>query len=265
MSIHDYPNVTNHASRHIVCSNHAIMPVSPTLDKNPILQEGIPGMTRQEFTKLENDMQILFTRYIQLNDRDLFEVNAANLTADGQRTQIRGLRRLAAALNGIQQSAAPSNNTVGATIVAIKEGIRAWNWGLTARTVARILSPSAVKALGGPVGIGVALGWAAWSCRGRLCCPSDPPGSGERKKDGICRQLRGGSTCRKDRNPFGRPRVDIATPHLGRTDAMDSFHRFRAYRNLCLLVPQPFPVVARDSRDYGNHMRTTWSAPPHCA
>ena len=55
-----------------------------------------------------------------------------------------------------------------ALIGVIKDGIRAWNWGLTAKTVARVLGPAAVRALGGPWGIGVALGWAAYACRGEL-------------------------------------------------------------------------------------------------
>ncbi len=173
------------------------------------VQPGVPGMTQQEFAELESDMQVLFTRYIQLNNKDRFEVNTANLTADGQQAQIQGLRRLTDALNTIQRTSPAANKTsvktsvaiirrgstptirpanagdfalcvaleglgipaAGAApglIAAIKEGIRAWNWGLTAKTVARILGPSTVKALGGPIAIGVSLGWAAWSCRGRL-------------------------------------------------------------------------------------------------
>lgn len=149
--------------------------------------------------QLANELEILFTKYVQLNDADKFEVNEANLVADGHERDIAGIKRLAEGLNFLADTDAPNaernfNKGMMVTrsagsfarcvlleglgipaasaspglVAAIKEGIRAWNWGLTAKTIARILGPSVVKALGGPVGIGVALGWAAWSCRGKL-------------------------------------------------------------------------------------------------
>ncbi|WP_341828287.1 hypothetical protein QEV60_00560 [Trueperella pyogenes] len=149
--------------------------------------------------QLANELKVLFTRYVQLNSADVFEVNETNLIADGHTKDIAGLKRLAEGLNVLAHTDAPNMEghfnkgmietrgagdfalcvlleglgvpAAGASpglVAAIKEGIRAWNWGLTAKTVAKILGPSVVKALGGPVGIGVALGWAAWSCRGKL-------------------------------------------------------------------------------------------------
>lgn len=168
------------------------------------------GLTQTQQAELEDDLEILFTRYIQLDEDGQFEVNAINLAADGQQDQMQGLQYLAVALNeaplvpslsvtesddvtsGVTRRAVtpvtvgtmgagdfarcvaleglgiPSAAASPGLISAIKTGIRAWNWGLTAKTVARILGPSVVKAFGGPIGIGVTLGWAAWSCRGKL-------------------------------------------------------------------------------------------------
>ena len=156
-------------------------------------------MSASEEEQLAEELEVLFTRYVQMNQSDVFEVNEANVVAEGHEKDLSDLQRLAEGLNALAQEkpsstpwqhSAPVVRPLGAgefalcvlleglgipaagaspgLIAAIKEGIRAWNWGLTARTVARILGPSVVKALGGPVGIGVALGWAAWSCRGKL-------------------------------------------------------------------------------------------------
>lgn len=161
--------------------------------------DGYAELSAEEEQKLANDLETLFTEYIQLNDADLFEVNEANLVADGYQEKVKDLHLLADSLNEMsdkeQQAARGVGNepvlvplgagefalcvvvnglgipAAGASpglVAAIKEGIRAWNWGLTAKTVARILGPSVAKALGGPVGIGVALGWAAYTCRDKL-------------------------------------------------------------------------------------------------
>lgn len=152
-----------------------------------------------EEEQLAADLEILFTRYVQLLPGDSFTLNEANLREDGEGEQIAELQLLVDGLNRFAENEA-SMNSIGAPglaitplgvgdfakcvaleglgipaaqaspglVAAIKEGISAWNWGLTARSVAKILGTAAVKALGGPVGIGISLGWAAWSCRGKL-------------------------------------------------------------------------------------------------
>lgn len=99
-------------------------------------------LSNAETDKLADDLEVLFTRYIQLGDNDVFVVNEANLIADGHQSDVKYLRRLAEGLNAL------SKNKTSAS--------------------ANFPEQSAIKPLGGPVGIGVALGWAAWSCRGKL-------------------------------------------------------------------------------------------------
>lgn len=160
-------------------------------------------LNQDEMAQLEKDVEVLFTKYIQNDSSGKFFVNVQNLAADGARDRAPELQQLADTFNML--GAAPAEATLegphsikpgttvqpynagdfaaclalnalgipaaGASpglIKALKEGIRAWNWGLTAKTVARIIGPTAAKALGGPVGIGVALAWGAYSCRGKL-------------------------------------------------------------------------------------------------
>lgn len=153
------------------------------------------GMNQNEMDQLEKDVEILFTRYIQNDSSGKFTVNANNLKADGAANRINELTQLASALNSVDKSMGNSKsggslrpdglgefatcmviNGLGIPVAAaspallnvLKDGIKAWNWGLTAKTVARIIGPAAARALGGPVGIGVSLGWAAVSCRNKL-------------------------------------------------------------------------------------------------
>lgn len=160
-------------------------------------------LSEVEMVQLKKDVEVLFTRYIQTDSSGRFFVNVSNLTADGSQSRAPELQQLADTFNmlgdapeeytpgsvsrvspgaGIQPYGAGefasclALNALGIPALAaspglinvLKEGIRAWNWGLTAKTVARIIGPAAARALGGPVGIGVALGWAAVSCRGKL-------------------------------------------------------------------------------------------------
>lgn len=157
------------------------------------------GLTSAEEAQLAHDLEVLFTRYIQLEGDGTFRLNESNLISDGYAANIGTLSQLVDLLNtpAPAESTQPSSSweesgsaQLGAgdfalcmvveglgipsaaaspgLIAAIKQGISAWNWGLTAKTVARLVGPSVAKALGGPVGIGVTLGWAAWSCKSRL-------------------------------------------------------------------------------------------------
>lgn len=42
------------------------------------------GLSRGEEEQLERDLEVLFTRYVQLDEDDMFIVNEANLNEDGQ-------------------------------------------------------------------------------------------------------------------------------------------------------------------------------------
>lgn len=182
-------------------ASQALSPASPA-DYTGVSE----NVSQQEIDQLANDFEVLFTEYIQQDEQGKLYVNVENLTAVGMADKAMELQFLADSLNSLppastlsQSHISPGGNlgvvrpgvgTAGvgefagcvvleglgipaaqaspALLNAIKDGIRAWNWGLTAKTVARILGAGAVKALGGPVAIGVSLGWAAYSCRGKL-------------------------------------------------------------------------------------------------
>ncbi|WP_159814292.1 hypothetical protein [Actinomyces sp. zg328] len=153
--------------------------------------------SEEELDQFAGDLETLFTRYVQQRADGTVVVNIQNITADGMGDKISDFQRFADAMNNVgrtpsgQESQFSSNGasalSVGSFIsclatsalgipignapnlyAALREGLRAWNWGLTARTVARIIGPSATKALGGPWGIALALGWGALTCRGHL-------------------------------------------------------------------------------------------------
>ena len=160
-------------------------------------------ISQKEMEQLEKDVETLFTRYIQMDSSGQFFVNTKNLAEDGVQDRTAELRMLSDSLNLMaeKESEQATNEierrTPGKTlqpygstefakcvilnglgipalggspgiISAIKLGISSWNWGIAAKAVAKFLGPAVVKSLGGPVGIGVALGWSAWSCRGKL-------------------------------------------------------------------------------------------------
>ena len=144
-------------------------------------------------TRLARDIEVLFTRYVVLDVHGNFVVNVPNIQADGYSSGLDDFIRLAAVLNSTSEKIAVSSTGVSPTdlgsfavcvvedglglkalknapqlLSVIKEGVRAWNWGLTASSVARIIGPGFVRALGGPWGLAVQLGWSAWNCRGHL-------------------------------------------------------------------------------------------------
>ncbi|RAX23676.1 MULTISPECIES: hypothetical protein [unclassified Actinomyces] len=151
------------------------------------------GLSAAETEELADDLEILFTRYIPMGADGKLMVNENAVIEDGFEESLPELRMLADVMNEVDQTNSargggsqtegagefalcvalnglgiPATGVSPGLLAAIKSGIRAWNWGLTARTVARIIGASAVKTLGGPLAIGVALGWAAVNCRGRL-------------------------------------------------------------------------------------------------
>ena len=144
--------------------------------------------SEKEINQLANDLEKLFTRYVPMTKTGKFKVNRFYLFIDGKVDKVDEMQELADILNGDITQTNLENRDAGSfakcvaleglgipaaaaspgLINAIKNGIRAWNWGLTAKTVARFLGPQVLKALGGPVGVGVALGWAAYNCKGKL-------------------------------------------------------------------------------------------------
>ncbi|SHE25809.1 hypothetical protein [Actinomyces glycerinitolerans] len=153
------------------------------------------GLSAAETEELADDLEILFTRYIPMGADGKLMVNENAVIEDGFEESLPELRMLADVLNEVDQTSSgsvreggmqaestgsfalcvalkglgvPAGKASSGLIAAIKSGIKAWNWGLTAKTVAKILGASTVKALGGPVAIGVQLAAAAFSCRGEL-------------------------------------------------------------------------------------------------
>lgn len=166
-------------------STVGVASAAPVTQPDPVTTQTQSSLSEAEIAQLAAELEVLFTRYVQLGASNQFAVNEANLRADGYTAeQVQGLRSLAYGLNtgtfqtrdagsfalcvAMEGLGIPGGKAHAGLIAAIKEGIRAWNWGLTAKTVARIIGASAVKALGGPVAIGVQLGIAAWNCRGEL-------------------------------------------------------------------------------------------------
>lgn len=166
-------------------STVGVASAAPVTQPEPVTTQTQSSLTEAEIAQLAAELEVLFTRYVQLGANNRFAVNEANLRADGYSAeQVQGLRSLAQGLNtGTFQTrdagsfalcmireglGIPSWDARADLIAAIKQGIKAWNWGLTAKTVARIVGPSVLKALGGPVGIGLTLGYAAFACRGEL-------------------------------------------------------------------------------------------------
>lgn len=151
--------------------------------------------------QLAQEFESFFATYFQTAPDGSLYVNEEKVISDGMEKDLAAFQALARGIedaNAVPGRTAPSNPSFGhgnmiaplgftdfakcvalgalgipignvpGLYAAFREGLRAWNWGLTARTVARILGPAAVKALGGPAGIALALGWAAVTCRDKL-------------------------------------------------------------------------------------------------
>ena len=161
-------------------------------------------MTADQIDELADNLELLFTRYIQVNADGTFVVQVENIVADGYGAHLADAYALADAFNQVGSPAAVSlpgqfNKTgrppalkgpagpnefaycilrdgLGANIFvnapgvlnATRDAIKAWRWGLAASTVARIAGPMAVRALGGPWGIAAGDAMAAYGCRNQL-------------------------------------------------------------------------------------------------
>ncbi|WP_233188207.1 hypothetical protein [Actinomyces qiguomingii] len=182
------------ASLSIGCGGMAVAaPSSDVVRSGSVSESTSTGLSEAETEELADDLEVLFTRYIPMGADGKLVVNEGAVIEDGFESNLPELRLLAEALNeagetssardgGAQTEGAgsfalcvalkglgiPAGKASPGLIAAIKTGIKAWNWGLTAKTVAKILGASAVKALGGPVAIGVQLAAAAFTCRGEL-------------------------------------------------------------------------------------------------
>lgn len=156
-------------------------------------------LSADEMKKLENDLETLFTRYVVMDSSGKFNVSYENIKADGLQAGLKDFEALASAFNmatppeanvaktsslgafnttqGVGEFAGcVLFNGLGGNIIAsaprlissAQLAIRAWNWGLAAATVARIVGPVVVKSLGGPWGIAVNLALAAPGCTHHL-------------------------------------------------------------------------------------------------
>lgn len=153
-------------------------------------------LSADEMKKLENDLETLFTRYVVMDSSGKFNVSYENIKADGLQEGLKDFEALASAFNlaGNEVSRSSSLGSFSTTqgvgefagcvlfdalggnilssapglINSTKLAIRAWNWGLAATTIARIVGPVALKSLGGPWGIAAGLAWSARGCMHHL-------------------------------------------------------------------------------------------------
>lgn len=171
---------------------------SPTADVQSVTSNSIDLATADNFQtsisdaemkKVEEEVKTLFTRYVPVIDGK-FSVNESNLNADGLSSRVVELRNFANSMNlmALQESGAVSTpgmttyggkefaeclirgtlgvsaTTIPGLINAIITGVKAWNWGLVASTVARIVGPIALRSIGGPLGLAAALAGTSAAC-----------------------------------------------------------------------------------------------------
>ena len=178
-------------------SSAAISNQASAAEIDPTSVSETTTLTAQEQKELADNLKVLFTRYIPLVNGK-FTVNKSAVAADGLQSKLTDFEHTALMFNafnegvkdenaGLYGTSAISNsqwwnfakcvlgNAIGVgigtspnLIRAVITGIKAWNWGLTAASVARIVGPLALKGVGGVAGLAAALGVAAWSCRSKL-------------------------------------------------------------------------------------------------
>lgn len=173
-------------------------------DGSLMASASINTVSDQQMKQLERDIETLFTRYVVESGNGKFEVKYENIYADGAEAHLDSFEMLAESFNLLGESSGSefsspgfNNSSLGklaqpqnagdfawcvlstglgfdiikkapGLVDAVRTAVRAWNWGLAASTVARILGPSVVRALGDPWLIASQLGIAAYKCRGAL-------------------------------------------------------------------------------------------------
>lgn len=134
--------------------------------------------------QLENDLRILFTRYI-VQHNDTFTVNEQNVIADGYGDYLQNFYNAASVLNVYSESETACRQDRDAwryttcvlgkvvgldflspnLIKTVTKAIQKADWKLAASLIGKALGKTVLKKLGGPVGIVFQLGIAAWQCR----------------------------------------------------------------------------------------------------
>ncbi|MBT1035113.1 hypothetical protein KJY78_01920 [Canibacter sp. lx-45] len=166
--------------------------VAGTFESNSYQHASSQTQESIDIDQLASDLEFIFTHYLPVNDQGRVYVNEAYIKAAGYESKLSDFYALAYAVNsldGKKQNSYATASVMGVPefvecigdrllgfsvrkfpgiLRAIREGVRARNWGLTARTVARIFDPFLVRALGGPARIAISLGAAALACHRKL-------------------------------------------------------------------------------------------------
>lgn len=156
----------------------------------------IAGYSQTEVDQLASDLEKLFTRYVTLDtNTGVYVVQKEAILLDGLTLHTAEFESIAKSMNSMGAPAVGSSSDirsdknmastmsansyarcvlVGALGVSVTAtpglvqaaatAIRAWNWGLAAKTVARIIGPIALRSVGGPWGLAAALAASAATC-----------------------------------------------------------------------------------------------------
>lgn len=165
----------------VALSISIVAPVSATVSQQSMQQTNSVSTSYENLTE---DVKILFTRYISLHN-DRFIVNETAIIQDGYADHMQDFYDAAAVLTIYSQSPASLEqdrdllgytacvvgNVIGfdflspSTLRAVSSAIGKANWSVAAKILGKALGRTVMKKLGGPVGIAISLGMAAWQCR----------------------------------------------------------------------------------------------------
>lgn len=174
-------------------------PANFELSTSTALSAGSSLYSPEEVDALAQELEKIFTDYVTAGEDGIYRVDEAAVKADGKLGDIEGYRGFAMMMNSDlaetrspNRATSPSHGVIGVMGVeeftrctignAIGVGIlntpglikgavaavKAWNWGLAAKTILRIAGPIALKGAGGLPGLAAQLAVAAWSCRDKL-------------------------------------------------------------------------------------------------
>ncbi|EFN92279.1 hypothetical protein HMPREF9278_1872 [Mobiluncus mulieris FB024-16] len=157
---------------------------APVAQPDPVTTQTQSSLSEAEIAQLAAELEVLFTRYVQLGANNQFAVNEPNLRADGYSVeQVQGLRSFAEGLNlGTSQNRdalsfakcvvvdAVGLNMVGRLSKALVTAIRAAQWPLAAKTILQIGLSAGLHLgwKGNAVGLALALGKSVIYCRREL-------------------------------------------------------------------------------------------------
>lgn len=171
-------------------------PANFELSKSTALSAGSSLYSPEEVDALAQELEKIFTDYVTAGEDGIYRVDEAAVKADGKLGDIEGYRGFAMMMNSDlaetrspNRATSPSHGVMGVEeftrctignaigvgilntpglIKGTVTAVKAWNWGLAAKTILRIAGPIALKGAGGLPGLAAQLAVAAWSCRDKL-------------------------------------------------------------------------------------------------